>query len=247
MPDLESGQSLATIDDLRIGFACITNGLLHISRMNGRHTEYFTPLLLLSAGYERILKVLLCLDFLKEHGRYPVGLSEFNKSIKGNKGHSIKELLDKAIAAAHNHHLYKTAPARVADIDFLTKNEDFRELVSLIQDFAERPVQLRYYNLNAMCKLFGECEPESPDNRLSRMRNKFWEANYDPSVIAFAPDFSPYFRAVHSYWIGLLQRFTRALCFFFTQGAFGDKARQLSACTLDPYILMRDDELGTVK
>lgn len=237
----EGLKDIAAHDEICIAFDCIKLGIWHIAKWNGKHNEYFIPLLLLSTGYERLLKILLCLEYFDEYGSYP-STDYFTKNIAPTgKGHDIEILLTKILATLKNTALYSYARDRKADIEFLQNDENMKWVVSLLRDFASHS---RYYNLNTM--IGSNKSKEDPWTSISQLRNQYYTAHFQLQSEELLQDLTPFYHKVHSYFIGTLQRFTRVLCFCFTQGAFGSKARQVSAGFLDDFLFLKDEEIGDI-
>jgi len=187
------------------------------------------------------LKILLCLEYFDENASYP-STDYFSKYIApAGKGHDIEVLLTKILATLKNTALYSYAPDRKADIEFLQNDENMKWAISLLKDFASHS---RYYNLNTM--IDNNKSKEDPWDSISQLRNQYYMAHRHLQSEELLKDLTPFYREVHSYFIGTLQRFTRMLCFCFTQGAFGSKARQVSAGLLDDFLRLKDEEIGDI-
>lgn len=234
----EGLKDIAANDEIRIAFDCINLGIQHIAAWKAQHNEYFVPLLLLSTGYERLLKILLCLEYFDKNGSYPT-IDYFKQHI--GKIHNIEVLLTKILATVQNTVLYNTAPARKADVELLQNDEDLQWIISLLNDFANNT---RYHNINTIIE--NPKSAQDPWESISQFRTQYYTTHYQSQNEELLKDLTPFYRDVHGYLIGILQRFTRVLCFCFTQGAFGNKARQVSAGLLDNFLSLKDGEIGDI-
>jgi len=224
-------QSLATSDEIRLGFASLRAGIAELQKLQGIPTEFFVPFRLLSDGYERLLKILLCLSHLSTTGAYP------DVRTVRNFGHDLRKLLDQVCDIAARYPLYSQASARVADLAFLRTDADFQLLIGVLSEFARLS---RYYNLDLITGAV--MKYENPETILIEFRREYWMRHHGDELPL---DFAEFYSHSNRRWTELLQRAARAICFFFTQGAFGPEARQYSAGLLSPFLLLRDHELAT--
>jgi hypothetical protein len=234
---MDSLKNISFNDEIRIGFSCAKKGLIEFSKFGPTTIDLFIPLLLLSVGFERLLKVLYCFDFFNNNNLYPT-IDELKA-----KGHDLNILTNHFINVCEKYPLYKNASARINDLNFLNNSLDFKQLISIINKFAKKA---RYYNLDYIT---GSTKPiYDPRELISKFLNdilrRYPEINeqifklpYNTQIVY--DTFNPYF-------IELVQTFLRILCFGFTQGAFGDKARQLSAGLLDDFLFIRNENLSQI-
>lgn len=234
----EGLKSISANDEIRIALDCINLGISHIAKWDGKGYEYFIPLLLLSTGFERLMKILLCLKYFDEYGSYP-STTDFNQHI--GKIHDIETLMTKILEILKNNPLYGFAPDRKADIGFLENDKDIKWLISLLSDFAKHS---RYHNLNVM--IDNGKSKEDPWDSISQFRTQYFIAHFQLQNEVLLQDLTPFYTEVHSHLIGIIQRFTRVLCFCFTQGAFGSTARQVSAGLLDDFMFLKDEQIGDI-
>ncbi len=75
-------------DEIRISYNCIRKGIQELSSFGPTTVDLFIPLLLLSTGFERILKILFCYNFHNENNRFP------SQGEMKDKGHDIKVLIE---------------------------------------------------------------------------------------------------------------------------------------------------------
>ncbi len=224
-------------DEIRIGFDCIKKGLIELSKFGPTTIHLFIPLLLFSNGFERILKVLYCCYFNQNNSRYP-------KNIELRKiNHSLKKLIEELINTLESYELYTRASARIDDLNFLKYNEDFNEFIAIINEFSKNG---RYYNLNVVSD--NGKDYNKPENLISKFSNRIICRYPNEKENICNPPYNTqlFFDIFNKFLIEIVQRFTRILCFAFTQGAYGADARQLSAGLLDDFLLLREDQLSSI-
>ena len=95
------------------------------------------PLLLLSSGYERLLKALICCENHEMNGKFP----ELN-DIKG-PGHRIDKLLEKIYPFFKEKYLQKEEFKK--DYDLITNNSRLKAMIKILSDFASHD---RYFFLD---------------------------------------------------------------------------------------------------
>lgn len=230
-------QSQAVNDEIRLALNCIRSGLLHLKNSDGRHTEYFVPALLIASALERLFKVLLCFDALNQTGSFPS-----NDEMKQNYSHKLVLLHRDVITVIGRYPLYQRAPARIDDLNFLSGDKDLISWLEFLDDFARAS---RYWNLDVITG-----KPKnttSPEGIFRGFRDHYWRQKYGAGSLPSPHEWGVFYKETHGYLIRLTQRLVRAICFMFTQGPFGSIARQYSAGLLDPFLLLRDDELDQLK
>lgn len=224
-------------DEIRIGINCVKKGLKEFSEFGPTTIDLFIPMLLLSVGFERILKILFCLDYFNKNGHYP----DFKQLKKIS--HDLEALLKYFLETCKSNELYSKASARISDLEFLEKNEDFIELFKILNKFG---ISLRYYNLNMITGNKNDIEDfrELTSQFLNKIVNRYPEVI---NVICNPPyNTQIVYDIFNPYFIGLVQRFMRVLSYGFTQGAFGDEARNLSAGLINDFLLIRDEDISKI-
>jgi hypothetical protein len=230
---LSPAQLIAFPEELATASHLILRGLEESVRM-GSPQEHAT-LLLLSQGYERLLKVALCLMRLSSDGCIPASLRSY--------GHKVGTLFS-AVQPA----LARTDDPGVRE-DLVAINDDPRypHFFWMLEAWGQGG---RYFDLDAILL----DSVQSPADRFSDPRSRLRELGV---VSIFASDLPrewpnvdppiPYREAVnriHRALTAFLQRPARLISRGFEAGAFGPLAAYFSPC-LYPF-LVDDDSLGTV-
>lgn len=117
-------QKTAVVEEVYSAIYLIEFGLLALNELaNAEHL----PVLLLSNGFERLLKMILCLNDLEQEGQLPTA-SSFSR----NRNHDIDRLLKQVIDIAKQWNCeerYKKSAK--ADMDFLEQDRDLERLVPI--------------------------------------------------------------------------------------------------------------------
>lgn len=225
-------------DEIKIGFDCIKKGIIEFSKFGPTTVHLFIPLLLISTGFERILKILYCLNFKQVKNRYPT-----TSELRNDINHSLKKLKEDLILTLESNELYHTAQARIDDIDFLKNNSDFLEFITILDDFSKKG---RYFNLDMITS--GIDYFSKPEGLISKLLNRMMLRYPDVIEEQMKPPYNTQliYDYFNPYIIEIVQRFARLLCFAFTQGAYGNKARQISATFVNDFLSLRDEQLSTI-
>jgi len=74
-------------EELLSAMRLLKTGLRELNRTNDRTDFYHIPMLLLSSGLERLMKVLICCHYLETTGTFP-DCSVFSKNQRKKKTHT---------------------------------------------------------------------------------------------------------------------------------------------------------------
>ncbi len=212
-----------------------------MNQLDGANDFAHLPILLLSNGFERLLKMVICLDYLEREGSFPDSPG-FRKKIKT---HRVDHLLGRVIDAAKGWDYAERCVATRTDMDFLENDADLRRLVVLLAGYGE---SARYYNMNV---IVGERNILDDPVQLFDsyctdvfMRQPDWQERVSGDGIGEKIDED--IRHVNRHITELLQRFARALCRMFTLGKLGQAGQQLTGI-ISMFLLLRDEDLRQVQ
>ncbi|MBN2130843.1 MAG: hypothetical protein JW741_15180 [Sedimentisphaerales bacterium] len=125
--------------------ALVKVGLFMVQRMeNVEHAQ----LAVLSNGLERMLKLIILLDFFAENRRFPE-LDEYEKTLKC-KTHDLRSLLRDVVKIVEKQKDEEVREEASKDLHFLESPEGV--LSNLLDIFSEYGRQGRYHDLNALVK-----------------------------------------------------------------------------------------------
>ncbi|KPJ62405.1 hypothetical protein AMJ44_15630 [candidate division WOR-1 bacterium DG_54_3] len=237
----ETLKKLALIQEVRTAIFFIKEGLVSLNRLDGENDFSHMPVLLLSNGFERLLKVIICLDYIEIHGIFPE-TSSFQKSIIT---HVLDNLLERVICIAHKWKYSERCIAAQMDIDFLENNNDLHRVVFLLSAYGDKA---RYYNMNVIIGLKNLTDdPEQAfesycTDIFTRQQN--WQEKIKGENLSEKLDANIHY--VNQQITMLLQKFARALCRMFTLGNLGQLASQQIG-PISYFLYLKDEDLYKVK
>lgn len=236
MVEFETFQKEAIRNEIRLAINIITKGINKISKIDSTDFDYFEPFLFLSVGYERIMKILIILNEY-ENKQKKLTIEEIKE-----KGHKLVELKNNILSILNHNPNYKIIPQRKKDIDFLNQHANFNEFLQILSDFAWKN---RYYNIDYI--LDNTKEYDLINNRFNNYRNEIFRNKFpdDNNELIGEIDIhsNAFIDKVNCYIECTLKLFTKILSLCFTQGAFGNKARQFSAGLLNDYLNLDYNQL----
>ena len=111
----------------------LKKGMGDLQNISGKNDFYHAPILMLSSGYERLIKCLLCLALMDDNMNFKEQPFETSE----RKGHNLDYLLDRLLSICKQKNYSSKFPAAKKDIDFLSKDGYLRKIISLLSDFAQ--------------------------------------------------------------------------------------------------------------
>lgn len=212
----------------------LKKGMGDLQKISGVNDFYHAPILLVSSGYERLIKCLLCLAFMDDNGEF----KEHPYETSRKKGHNLDYLLDSLLSVCAEKNYSSRFPAAKADIDFLSKDTDLRKIISILSDFAQGG---RYYNLDIVLK--GTSTYEDPARGWDEIETTILQTRKDLLKKLSDGDLDDAYKEINRELIITLERFARALARLFTLADFGDFAKRASPVVYD-YLMLMDKDLG---
>jgi hypothetical protein len=117
-------------------------GMEYLRRINLANGCYAPTFLLLSFGYEHLMKDILCAGYYDKYGRFPTG-----DELK-NFGHDLIKL-KKTISADYTSDKYFQTPEGMAFLEILTNNPRVDRLFSILARYSN-PADSRYYKMDVV-------------------------------------------------------------------------------------------------
>ncbi len=212
-------RELALAEEVQTSVFLVREGLISLERLKNDADLSHLPSLLLSNGFERLLKAVICLNALEENPQDPY----FGKI----KTHNIKKLLERVIRIAKKWNYAGKSTETRKDMDFLQNCDNLRKLVEVLTDFADKSG--RYYNINVVIN------PE-----------KTW-VNPHECFMSYCDERSNNgeINVIH-HVTKLLQTFARSLCRMFIWGELGQIGKNMQQIVGQFYYLS-DKKLGQVQ
>ncbi len=228
-PTIQEIQEIALIDEVDVAISFIDVGLTSLKRLAIDDFVHL-PILLLSYGFERLLKMIICLDYREQNGEFPN-----TSDLKKIKTHNIKDLLRRVVKKSKSWKDEKKSAETKKDMDFLENDAELQSIVKLLTEYG---ISSRYYNINIIigeknsygkpAKLL-ECYCWDFEEKLRREKN-------------FTAGNTPSFR---EHITRILQQFRRALCRMFIWGKLGQTGNEIGESNILVGIInQRDEDLG---
>jgi hypothetical protein len=215
-------------DELDNSIKQIITALKDLQTTVKESSYYFITLQLFANGFERILKVSLCYGHLHKHGSFPT-----LKEVKAY-GHGIDSLLNAFIYQ----YFVTTVPALQADLDFLNSNSEIQSIVSLLSEFGN---YARYHNLNVVT---GDMRAIDPQDLWHKLETDFVMGNPEyKKLLLDEPDYEHLDRIIIEHFVGLIERFTRAIVRQFTLGDLGPEPKRYVGF-YSHFLSLMDDNIG---
>ncbi len=214
----------------------IEAGLAGIQRIDGVNDFYHAPILLLSTGFERLLKTILLLKW--KEGCGDVGPERPDIPID-RSGHSIRVLLGSVIARCYKAQNPPLAPALADDQTFLESDATLGVLVDILTSFGSGG---RYFYLDVARGK--NREGSSPQDRWQKLELDLLVANGMTLKQLRMRSSQSLYGEVNSVLLPTIERFARALARLFTMGPLGESGRMYSG-VVGIFLNLRNDELGT--
>ena len=210
-------------------------GLRELNRMDAATDFFHLPILLLSTGFERMMKTVICCYHLETSGEFP------SRGVfpKGRRGHDLILLLEYVAKTCFSDDYLSRVPAARSDISFLRDDVRLKSIVQILSDFGQAA---RYYNLNVV---LGEADPgPSPDDEWQTLEMHVLKQDPEWSKMLSDPTQSS---RVHSRVNRELtihcEKWARSLSRLFTIGGLGTQARQISP-HVQHFVGLMDRQLG---
>jgi len=227
-------QKLAIDQELLNAVRLIQAGLGQLQKLDGANDFYHLPLLTLSSGFERLMKVMLCFRILEKTGEFPSA-----KDIpSGRKGHNLELLLKRVREECFLAQYVDQIPIAKEDLAYL----ESEELLSFLVVLSKFGQAARYYHLDVV--LGKQPETEEPGRE--------WES-LETAILTARPDLmreiveSPASERIHQEIavevVSRLERFARALARLFTIGDMGQEAKRYLGY-ISKFLYLRDESLG---
>jgi hypothetical protein len=229
----ETYKKICLGDEVKISIKLLLLGLGALQKINEENDFYHLPFLLLSSGFERLMKCIICFKYYKEKKKFP-GLKE----IKGNtNGHDLMYLKNKVIKDCISKFMAFKREATKKDYEYISNDKDLDKLIEVLSKFGQ---YARYYNFDIV---IGKGNPK--DNVEINWKNYELDLIKDKKdlVTAYKNDEYRVYEYINKHIIIKLEKFARALVRQFTLGDLGNEAKTYTGVIV-PFLFLKDDELG---
>ena len=218
MSSLTTDQEIALLEETKTAIFLIRQGLISLKWLKDDVDLAHLPILLISNGFERLLKTVICLNAFEENPDNP----DFGKI----ETHNVEKLLKRVINIGRRWSYEKRCAKTKKDMVFLETCKDLRVLVKLLTKFGDKSG--RYYNIDL---LIGKKKNYNDPSKLfiSYLDDKMSEGITD----------------IICHITMLLQRFARALCRMFIWGELGQTGKDM-ANIVGYFLEVEDGDLGLI-
>ena len=228
-------QKLALLQEAEIALYSIETGLGQLTKniQYAPKPYYFSWFLLLSTGFERLMKIVICLHEFEVTGAFPT-----RQFMKKNMGHSLVNLRDEIIQRCYTP-MYLSKVFAQDDINFLSNNAVISLILNALNDFA---TQDRYMFMNQISEpTIGR---EWPKGRWEEIERAILsdEVYYHLQQ----SDYPELKRQANKLTQAHIEKFTRAIARLFVFGNLGDLAANQYAL-ISGFLRLDDSNLGIKK
>ena len=227
-------QILAIDQELLDSIRLIRSGFGQLQQLNGANDFYHMPLLTLSSGFERFLKVVLCFRHLEIHGDFP----DVQDLPSGRKGHDLEFLLEQVLIECFLPEYLASIPVAKIDYEYL-KSEQLRTFIRVLGRFGQAA---RYYYLDVVLGRTPDTDP--PDREWESLESAIFVSR--PKLLKELvqnPDSNKVFVEVSTEVVTRLERLARAVARLFTIGKIGEVAIRYTSY-IGSFLFLDDEDLG---
>lgn len=228
-------QRLSVSEEVNIASRLITKGLEELQKIDGGNDFLHLPMLLLSNGLERLMKIILCLYYFELEESY------MSKSELKKLGHNLTSILDKVIESCFDEK-YLKMPAGKSDFDFLKNDKFLRMAIEILSAFSDTE---RYHNLD----IIGGDNKIRGDKAIKDPYDDWGMLEFE--IIKISPDwieeiqkpFNDVSAKVSQELVKIFERCIRALSRLFTLGIISEHGKLYSSSIME-FINMMDKDIG---
>jgi len=197
--------------ELTISVKYIDYGLNEIKNLTGMSDSNHLAFYMLSNGFERLMKCILCFWVFKNKGSFPNVI---------NYRHNLNKLTDKIVKICYEMDYKKRCQAAAEDVDFLEKDTLLQKVIDLLSKFGK---ETRYYNFDKLARV--KIDYDDPNKVIEDIEEQIIAQNPILKDIQCKPEKSKEFtNLLNQEILKLFRRYSRALCRLFTLGDLGKDA-----------------------
>jgi len=231
-------QEFALCEEVLTAVRLIKLGFRALQQLSGENTFRHLPMLTLASGFERLMKVVLCLHQLRENGDFP------SRRYLMDNGHDLEKLLSRITTDCFTDSYLHKVPAARTDVEYLRTDSHLLTMVGLLSRFGKAA---RYYNLDVISGT--SPDTDSPEQELQKLEITVLRGlpgGIEAQIARAKGDVTPLFKIIYGELIAVMERFARALCRLFTIGELGPLAKRQTGVIKD-FLFLAESDLGTVQ
>ncbi len=226
-------RELGLIEEIRIGFRFVRQGLHEIDRILPGNDFYHPPVQFLALGIERILKCMICMHHKELTGSYPT------RSDKpwplGAKGHDLMVLKGTVVKFC------TTLPGpAIGDYNLIAHDKRVDDLFELLSAYGKGS---RYFNLDEVLIAGTNTDPMHEYDRLTGNLALTIHGRKILDQITNPKTREEAYRTINKELKALVESIIRALSRQFIFGNFSSQSRRFIA-DLSPFYKLEDKNLG---
>ena len=217
------------MEELETSSKLVALGFGELQNIDQSNNFYFLPFQLLSQGFERVMKIHICLGHFHLHNKYP------NSKYLKNLGHDLLSLRQEILEK----YFKKDIPVLKDDFDFLSSNKELTELLCIISEFGKMD---RYHNFDVITdsskvSINAKEKWEKMGNNLISSKEGTLEKLMDSDSI------HEVYGEISRHIVTVFERFMAGISRQFLFNCLGEKAKQLSSIVFD-YATLYDGAFG---
>lgn len=210
-------KNISIIFELETSIKYLKRGLKELSQITPENDFYHPVFIFLSGGLERLLKVVVTLNFYEVHGRYP---SFVELMPKNQNGHDLEYLLKQFRPL-----FFKGVNDEFFDDYNLIYNDHLTSLI--VKPLSEFGKYGRYYNFDSVLGKTGHFDPK---RNWESMETRFFKEKYGEKffleLMQKKEGVSQFYQMATPALIEKLNSIIRAICRQFMHGTFSSKSKQ---------------------
>ncbi len=212
---------IALCEEAKTATFLIQEGLISLKRLYVDVDYAHLPILLLSNGFERLVKTIICLICWEK--------GPIDPDFGNIQTHNIEELLERVLKTAKGWKYEEKGAETKTDMVFMDDCKDLQKLVKLLTDFGDKSG--RYYDLDL---IIGKKKKYDDPKKLFIA---YCDEKQDDGVSG---------SNIICHITTVLQRFARALCRMFIYGELGQIGDDMKNIVED-FLCLNDEDLPYVK
>ena len=226
-------RNLSLILEAQTAIKYLRLGLGNIQKISAKNDFYHPVFLYLSGGIERLLKVMLCLNYQERESSLP----SFRKLLRNNNGHDLVFLKGElAEIIANNRELLSQE-----DYDIIISDRLVIQIFDVLSEFGKRG---RYFNLDAVMGTAQDYNVQSEWNKIEKQVGieYFGIDKYNDLVFATGKlDFL--FQTTNELIVSSLEKLFRALTRLILKNKFSNNGNYLTF-EVEVFTDISDNDLG---
>jgi len=232
---LEIEKIVAISEEIEASFNFIKEGIRTLDNQNSTISSNHISLQLLSAGFERLVKILLLLKEKHLTGEYPKTEGRTNYFNQFDGGHGIQKIVENLISYSEDVEFMNKIPMVVEDLGYLKNDTRFSTFLEIITDFSKFQ---RYYYIDTIVN-----KERQENNSFEKFKSLI--SSYSDDIDVSKTTYEKENKFVLNSTIITIEKGVRAISRFFTHG-LGDEGKKHYG-DFGSFILLRDEDLGKLK